>query len=78
MAADGKRRRYPQVRVESLHSPNPFVLIAAVRQGLRRAGVAHDEIELFSSQALEHRDPEGVLRVCTQWVDVDPSLLADR
>lgn len=60
--------RYPEIHV-SVRSPNPLALVAAVRQGLRRAGVEKQEIERFSVEAFESDDPGHVRRVCHQWVD---------
>jgi hypothetical protein len=57
--------------VESLRSPNPFALVAAVRQELRRAGVEAEEIEAFTREALE-QGPERARNICGQWVDVGP------
>lgn len=59
--------RYPQIRV-SLRSPNPFALVAAVREELRRAGVEKSEIELFSRQALASTDAGRIQEVCRQWI----------
>lgn len=60
--------RYPQIHV-SVRSPNPLALVAAVRQGLRRAGVARQEIERFSLEALASDDPGEAVEVCHRWVD---------
>lgn len=61
--------RYPDIRVD-LASPNPFAWVATVRQELRRARIAADEIERFSREALSAAEPEAVLAVCSRWVAV--------
>ncbi len=63
--------RFPEIRV-NLRTANPFVLVAAVRQELRRAGIDRSEIEAFSRQALGAADPKGMRRVCHEWVDTTP------
>ena len=60
--------RYPKVRVR-VRTPNPLVLVASVRQELRRAGVERSEIRRFSDEALANDSPEGVRRICSEWVD---------
>ena len=59
--------RYPQIRI-SLRTRNPLVLVAAVRQELRRAGVEKDEIERFSEEALAGKDLQKAREVCNTWV----------
>ena len=56
---------YPDVWVTQ-RTPNPLVLIAEVRQALRRAGVDGKEIRRFSKQAFA--DPREARRVCSLWV----------
>ena len=66
--------RYPEIRVR-LQSRNPFALVSAVRQGLRRSRVAACEIERFTAEALEVEEPERMMAVCAAWAAVDsPSL----
>ena len=60
--------RYPEVRVRT-RTPNPLLLVAVVRQELRRAGVEPREIEVFSEAALCAEDEVGIRRVCGEWVD---------
>jgi hypothetical protein len=60
--------RYPEVRVTT-RTPNAFLLLAVVRQEMRRAGVEQREIELFSEEALSAGDEVGIRRVCGEWVD---------
>lgn len=62
--------RYPEIRVD-VRSPHPLALIGAVRLGLRRAGVPHREIALFSEEAFGSGDPGGVLATCRRWVELD-------
>ena len=60
--------RYPQieVRIESRH---PLALVAAVRHGLRRAGVGPEEIARFSSEAFRAGGGARLLRVVDRWVE---------
>ena len=60
--------RYPEVRV-STRTPNPLLLVAVVRQEMRRAGLESQEIEDFSEAALSAGDEVGIRRVCGEWVD---------
>ncbi len=60
--------RYPEVRVRT-RTPNPWLLVAVVRQELRRAGVGSREIEAFSEAALSTPDEVVIRRVCDEWVD---------
>ena len=60
--------RYPEVRV-STRTANPLLLVAVVRQELRRAGVEPREIDAFSEAALSAADERGIRRVCGEWVD---------
>lgn len=60
--------RYPSIRVTK-RTANPLVLVAEVRQELRRAGVAHDEIGRFTAEALRDGDPDHARRVCREWVE---------
>ena len=60
--------RYPDVRVRT-RTPNPMLLVAMVRQELRRAGVESREIDAFSEAALNAGDEVGIRRVCGEWVD---------
>lgn len=60
--------RYPNVRV-AMPSDNPWAVASAVRQALRRAGAAPEEIQAFSDEALAVRDRPGELeRRCRDWV----------
>ena len=60
--------RYPAVRV-STRTPNPLLLVAVVRQEMRRAGLESQEIDEFSEAALSAGDEVGIRRVCGEWVD---------
>ena len=60
--------RYPEVRVRA-RTPNPMLLVAKVRQEMRRAGVEWREIEAFSEAALSAGDETRMRRVCGEWVD---------
>lgn len=56
---------YPEVRV-TRRTANPLVLIAEVREALRRAGIDRREIHRFSSEAFA--DPHKSRQVCSLWV----------
>ena len=62
---------YPQIRI-SLRSRNRFALVSAIRQGLRRAGTSHDEIDRFSQEALSTQDPQRFEELCDRWVRLEP------
>ena len=61
--------RYPEIHVR-LHSRNPYALISAVRQALRRAQVDAAEIFRFTEEALESDESRQMRKVCTSWADV--------
>jgi hypothetical protein len=61
---------YPEIRI-SLKSRNRFALVSAIRQGLRRAGTSHDEIERFSQEALTVQDPRRFEELCDRWVRLE-------
>lgn len=61
---------YPEIRI-SLRSRNRFALVSAIRQGLRRAGTPHDEIERFSQEALTVQDPRRFEELCDRWVRLE-------
>ena len=58
---------YPEIRVK-VRTSNPLVLVAAVRQALRHAGVDPADIRRFSDEALADRDLHSTRRVCSRWV----------
>ncbi len=60
--------RYPEVRVRT-RTQNPLLLVAVVRQEMRRAGVEAREIEAFSEAALSAPNEVAIRRVCGEWVD---------
>lgn len=62
--------RYPDVRVR-LHSRNPFALVSAVRQGLRRSRADETEIVRFTEEALRDEEPQRVREVCSAWAVVE-------
>ena len=62
--------RHPGIRV-SLETANPYAIVAAIREELRRARVDRDEIRQFSDEALSQPDPLGIRRVCRKWVTLD-------
>ncbi len=64
--------RYPQIHVR-LRSRNPFALISAVRQGLRRSRVDRGEIERFTEEALRDEEPRQMRAVCSAWAAVEVS-----
>jgi hypothetical protein len=61
--------RYPEIQVK-IQSRNPFALVAAVREGMRRARIDSAEIYRFSEQALSDPDAQRVREICGQWVDL--------
>lgn len=60
---------YPDIRV-STESSNSWVLVARVRQALRRKRAPQSEIDRFTAQALKNDDPSWQTRVCQDWVIV--------
>ena len=58
---------YPEVRV-ALRSRNPYALVSAIRQALRRAGTAPQDIAAFSHEALTTQDPGRLEELCSRWV----------
>ncbi len=61
---------YPDIRVR-LHSRNPFALVSAVRQALRRSHVDNREIDRFTEEALRDQEPERIRHVCAAWAVVE-------
>ena len=59
--------RYPAIRAR-VASVNPWALIGATREALRRAGVARAEIHEFSTRAARSVDPYAV---CRRWVQLE-------
>jgi hypothetical protein len=64
------RPYYPRIQVHTA-SRNPLALVAAVRQALRRAHIASNEIERFTGEALGTTDPSSTRRICRRWVQVE-------
>ena len=62
--------RYPEVKIR-LHSRNPFALVSAVRQGLRRSHVDAGEIDRFTEEALRAEEPQQIREVCSTWAAVE-------
>ena len=62
--------RYPDIQIQ-LHSHNPFALVSAVRQELRRRHVDAGEIARFTAEALSSEEPTHVRDVCTSWATVE-------
>ena len=62
--------RYPDIHVR-LHSRNPFALVSAVRQALRRSEVEENEIRRFSDEAMEVEEPGRMRDVCSRWAEID-------
>ena len=60
---------YPDIRV-STESTNSWVLVARVRQELRRKRAPKSEIDRFTAEALERDDPSWQTEVCQHWVIV--------
>ncbi|HEX9733658.1 MAG TPA: hypothetical protein VGG06_16925 [Thermoanaerobaculia bacterium] len=64
------RPRYPDVRIR-LHSRNPFALVSAVRQGLRRSHVDGREIDRFTEEALRVEEPQRMREICSAWAAIE-------
>lgn len=64
--------RYPEIQVR-LHSRNPFALVSAVRQALRRSHVDAGEIDRFTEEALQEEEPRRVREICQEWAAVEIS-----
>ena len=58
---------YPQLEVRT-SSANPYAMVAAVRQALRRAHVPRAEIHRFTEAALNSTDTESSREICLEWV----------
>lgn len=62
---------HPEIVVDlSGRDGNAFVLLAAVRQGLRRGGIPKDEIDQFFTEATSG-DYDHLLQTCMKWVTVE-------
>jgi len=60
--------KYPHVHFSLSDSDgNSMVIIGGVRKALRRAGVASDIIESFSTEAMSG-NYDHVLQTCMKWV----------
>lgn len=64
--------RYPEVQIQ-LRTRNPFALVSAVRQGLRRSHVDDGEIQRFTEEAMRSEEPMRMREVCAAWAAVEPS-----
>ena len=62
--------RYPDIHVR-LRSDNPYALVSAVRQALRRSHVDQGEIYRFTELALESEEPQRMRQVCSDWAEVE-------
>ena len=62
--------RYPQIHVQ-LHSRNPFALVSAVRQALRRSRIDPGEIYRFTEEALQSEEPGKMRAVCADWAEIE-------
>lgn len=65
--------RYPDIQVR-LRSNNPFALISAVRQALRRSDVDPGEISRFTEEALRSDEPQRMREICSDWAEVEVTL----
>ena len=62
--------KYPDIKVALVGKDgNAFAIMGAVRQALRRAGVASDEIGEYTEQSTSG-DYDNLLRVAMSWVTV--------
>jgi hypothetical protein len=59
----------PVPPLETLHSRNPLAEVSAVRWRLRRAGARHEDIEAFSSEALDAGGDEARHEICRRWAE---------
>ena len=62
--------RYPDIHIR-LRSNNPFALVSAIRQALRRSHVDPGEIHRFTAEALAHEEPKRMRQVCSDWAEVE-------
>jgi hypothetical protein len=62
--------RYPQIRI-ACRSCNPLVLVAEVREAMRRARIDRTEIQQFSDEALATADLSQVAGTCRRWVELE-------
>lgn len=62
--------RYPDIRLK-VSSDRPLVWVSEVRHALRRLGVDRDEIQAFSSAAIDAGPDDAVRRVCTAWATIE-------
>ena len=62
--------RYPEIQVR-LRSNNPFALVSAVRQALRRSHVDPVEITRFTEEALQSDEPQRMREICSDWAEVE-------
>ena len=65
--------RYPQIRIAA-GSGNPLVLVARVREAMRRARLEKAIIQRFSDEALANADLSLVQRICARWVELEEDL----
>jgi len=72
-----KTRIYPKVRI-TLRSRNRYALVSAIRQALRRSGMAPLEIETFSREALTTRDPQRFEELWRRAVENAPPDLGEK
>jgi hypothetical protein len=62
--------KYPEIEVElSGRDGNAFAIMAAVRQALRRNGVAKDEVEEYVKESTSG-DYDNLLQVAGNWVTI--------
>lgn len=63
-----RQPRYPEL-VVAVRSVNPLVLIAGVREELRRVGADRSEIDDFTEEALSSPDDlDHVLNIARSWI----------
>lgn len=62
--------RYPQVHV-ALHSRNPYAVVSAVRQALRRSRIDASEIARFNEEAFATEEPRHMRQVCGSWAEIE-------
>lgn len=62
--------KYPNISVKLVgEDGNAYAILGAVRRGLKRGGVAQDEIDQFMAEATSG-DYNHLLQTAMTWVDV--------
>jgi hypothetical protein len=63
--------KYPNIKVKLIgNDGNPFAILGAVKNALKRAKVPQDEVQAFYKEATSG-DYDHLLATCMEWVDVE-------